>query len=143
MCLRKKQLPLSLLQAAIGQPVLVELKNGETYNGTLDSCDKFMNMVLKGTVCTSRTADHFKRCTECHIRGNTIKYICVPDEVMENMPPPKQERAPAPEDAQHHRTQQHKALDTTGTRGRGRGGHRGGRGGRGGGRGGRGGSTGV
>ena len=119
--------------------MLVELKSGETYNGTLESCDKFMNMVLKGAVCTSRTADCFKRCTECYIRGNTIKYICVPDEVLESMPPPEQGRALAAAQAAPYRTQQHQALGGgPGGRGGGRGGYRGGshRGGSGRGRGG-------
>ena len=33
------QLPLSLLRTAQGHPMLIELKNGETYNGHLVSCD--------------------------------------------------------------------------------------------------------
>ncbi|KAG2402930.1 Sm-like protein [Vigna angularis] len=55
-------LPLSLLKTAQGHPMLVELKNGETYNGHLDG-------------------DRFWRMPECYIRGNTIKYLRVPDEV--------------------------------------------------------------
>ena len=33
------QLPLSLLRAGKDNPMLVELKNGETYNGILINCD--------------------------------------------------------------------------------------------------------
>ena len=35
-------------------PQLVELKNGETYNGTLVSCDSFMNMSIREVFCTSK-----------------------------------------------------------------------------------------
>ncbi|CAN0582230.1 unnamed protein product, partial [Ectocarpus sp. 12 AP-2014] len=48
------QLPLSLLKTAQGQPMLVELKNGDTYNGRLDNCDSWMNIKLKDVIFTSR-----------------------------------------------------------------------------------------
>lgn len=32
----------------------MELKNGDTYNGTLVSCDSWMNINLKDVICTSR-----------------------------------------------------------------------------------------
>ncbi len=32
----------------------MELKNGETYNGHLMSCDNFMNIHLRDVICTSR-----------------------------------------------------------------------------------------
>lgn len=32
----------------------MELKNGETYNGNLISCDNFMNILLRDVICTSR-----------------------------------------------------------------------------------------
>ncbi len=47
-------LPLSLLTTAQGHPMLIELKNGDTYNGRLVSCNKFMNICLKDVICTSR-----------------------------------------------------------------------------------------
>jgi len=40
---------LSLLQ-------LVELKNGETYNGHLVNCDNWMNIQLREVICTSRVS---------------------------------------------------------------------------------------
>ncbi|CAN0218402.1 unnamed protein product, partial [Hapterophycus canaliculatus] len=49
-----RQLPLSLLKTAQGQPMLVELKNGDTYNGRLDNCDSWMNIKLKDVIFTSR-----------------------------------------------------------------------------------------
>jgi hypothetical protein len=35
---------------------LVELKSGETYNGTLISCDPWMNILLEKVVCTSKVS---------------------------------------------------------------------------------------
>merc|ERR1711991_828734 len=75
-------LPLSLLRAAKTQPLLVELKNGETYNGTLVSCDSYMNLNLSEVVCTSRDADQFWKIDSIYIRGIQIKYLCVPQEVV-------------------------------------------------------------
>lgn len=34
--------------------MLVELKNGDTYNGRLDNCDSWMNIKLKDVIFTSR-----------------------------------------------------------------------------------------
>lgn len=76
-------LPLSLLKTAVNHPMLVELKNGETYNGHLVSCDGWMNINLREVICTSRDGDHFFKMTECYIRGSTIKYLRIPDEVID------------------------------------------------------------
>lgn len=50
------QLPLSLLRAAQDRPMLVELKNGDTYNGHLVNCDTWMNINLRDVICTSRVS---------------------------------------------------------------------------------------
>ena len=76
-------LPLSLLRTAQNHPMLVELKNGETYNGHLVSCDNWMNINLREVICTSRDGDKFWRMPECYVRGSTIKYLRIPDEVIE------------------------------------------------------------
>lgn len=78
-----KMLPLSLLRTAQNHPMLVELKNGETYNGHLVSCDNWMNINLREVICTSRDGDKFWRMPECYIRGSTIKYLRIPDEVID------------------------------------------------------------
>ncbi len=105
-------LPLSLLKAALGHPMLIELKNGDTYNGRLAACNLFMNIYLKDVICTSRTGDRFWKISECYIRGNSIKYLRIPEEVL----------ATVPEDSKEGKSK-------IGA-GRGRGGFRGGRGGR-------------
>uniref|UniRef100_A0A1L8DHC9 U6 snRNA-associated Sm-like protein LSm4 n=1 Tax=Nyssomyia neivai TaxID=330878 RepID=A0A1L8DHC9_9DIPT len=76
-------LPLSLLKTAQSHPMLVELKNGETYNGHLVSCDTWMNINLREVICTSKDGDRFWRMPECYIRGSTIKYLRIPDEVID------------------------------------------------------------
>ncbi|MCJ1468600.1 RNA processing protein [Pseudocyphellaria aurata] len=69
-------LPLGLLNAAQGHPMLVELKNGETLNGHLVNCDTWMNLTLKEVVQTSPDGDKFFRLPE-------IKYLRVPDEIID------------------------------------------------------------
>ncbi|AES61801.1 putative sm-like protein Lsm4 [Medicago truncatula] len=70
--------PLSLLKTAQGHPMLVELKNGETYNGHLVNCDTWMNIHLREVFCTSNDGDRFWYMPKCYIRGNTIKYLRLP-----------------------------------------------------------------
>lgn len=76
-------LPLSLLRTAQNHPMLVELKNGETYNGHLVACDNWMNIHLREVICTSRDGDRFWRIPEAYVRGSTIKYLRIPDEVLD------------------------------------------------------------
>eukprot|EP00752_Nemacystus_decipiens_P001818 g1756.t1 len=129
-------LPLSLLKTAQGQPMLVELKNGDTYNGRLDNCDSWMNIKLKDVIFTSRDADKFVKMVEVYVRGNSIKYVTIPEEVLDMV-------------QEEDLSKEKRAMGGRGRGGRGRGGRDGGRGGgrgrgrgdgrgRGGGRGGRG-----
>lgn len=68
------QLPLGLLTAAQGHPMLVELKNGETLNGHLVNCDNWMNLTLKEVVQTNPEGDRFFRLPEVYVRGNNVRY---------------------------------------------------------------------
>lgn len=36
----------------------MELKNGETYNGHLVTCDSWMNINLREVICTSKVCMH-------------------------------------------------------------------------------------
>ncbi|KAL8826296.1 MAG: hypothetical protein Q9191_003891 [Dirinaria sp. TL-2023a] len=65
-------LPLGLLNAAQGSPMLVELKNGETLNGHLTNCDTWMNLTLKEVVQTSPEGDKFFHLAEVYVRGNNV-----------------------------------------------------------------------
>ncbi|KZT21104.1 Sm-like ribonucleo protein [Neolentinus lepideus HHB14362 ss-1] len=77
------RLPLSLLNAAQNKPMLVELKNGETFNGHLVNCDNFMNITLREVYQTNPDGDRFWKVKECYIRGSTIKYLRVPDTLLD------------------------------------------------------------
>ncbi|GAX13120.1 U6 snRNA-associated Sm-like protein LSm4 [Fistulifera solaris] len=76
-------LPLSLLRAATGSPLLVELKDGTTYNGRLGTCDAWMNMNLTDVICTSATGERFWKLPSCYIRGSAIKYLRLSDAALE------------------------------------------------------------
>ncbi|GAB7342353.1 hypothetical protein MBLNU457_g0575t1 [Dothideomycetes sp. NU457] len=117
-------LPLGLLNAAQGHPMLVELKNGETLNGHLVNCDTYMNLTLKEVVQTSADGDKFFRLAEAYVRGNNIKYLRLEDEIVDAIKDQQQ-------------SQQGQRGGRGGGQGRGDHGGRGDRGGRGG-RGGRG-----
>ncbi|KAI1082707.1 hypothetical protein F5B20DRAFT_577783 [Whalleya microplaca] len=67
---KNQNLPLGLLNAAQGHPMLVELKNGETLNGHLIQCDTWMNLTLKEVIQTSPKADKFVRLPEVYVKGN-------------------------------------------------------------------------
>ena len=55
---------------------LVELKNGETYNGHLVNCDNWMNIQLKEVICTSRVSAY--TCTCMYVRLLCMyMYICM------------------------------------------------------------------
>ncbi|KAF8244190.1 Sm-like ribonucleoprotein [Wilcoxina mikolae CBS 423.85] len=54
--------------------MLVELKNGETLNGHLVSCDTYMNLTLREVVQTSPDGDRFYRLSEAYVRGNNVRY---------------------------------------------------------------------
>eukprot|EP00550_Attheya_septentrionalis_P004659 CAMPEP_0198289504 /NCGR_PEP_ID=MMETSP1449-20131203/7657_1 /TAXON_ID=420275 /ORGANISM="Attheya septentrionalis, Strain CCMP2084" /LENGTH=164 /DNA_ID=CAMNT_0043987839 /DNA_START=56 /DNA_END=551 /DNA_ORIENTATION=- len=79
-------LPLSLLRAAAGSPMLVELKGGDTYNGRLVNCDAWMNLNLKDVICTSRDGDRFWKMPDCYIRGSSVKYLRLPEDAIDKVP---------------------------------------------------------
>jgi len=55
---------------------LVELKNGETFNGHLVNCDNFMNITLREVYQTNADGDKFWKLKECYIRGSTVRMCC-------------------------------------------------------------------
>ncbi|GAA6011436.1 hypothetical protein JCM8202_004024 [Rhodotorula sphaerocarpa] len=78
-------LPLALLHAAQNKPMLVELKNGETFNGHLVACDNFMNLTIKEVYQTSADGERFWKLPEAYIRGNNIKYIRVAEQLVDQV----------------------------------------------------------
>lgn len=127
-------LPLNLLRAAQGHQVLVELKNGETCNGNLLNIDTWMNLNLRKVIRTSKDGDAFWSLPEMYVRGNTIKYLRVPDVIVEVVAEERQARE-AGRGRGRGRGGGNAGGRAGGRGGRGSGGGRGGsRGGRGGGR---------
>ena len=106
-------LPLSLLKTAQGRPILIELKTGDTYNGTLADCDNWMNLNLREVVHTSKDGAKFWKMDTCYVRGSQIKYLRMEEDIIDKVP-----RQPSYRGGRGGR----------GGRGRGRGGYRGGRG---------------
>ncbi|CAH6723073.1 U6 snRNA-associated Sm-like protein LSm4 [[Candida] jaroonii] len=76
-------LPLYILTSAKNQPILVELKNGETLNGLLTNCDSWMNLTLSEVIQTSPNGEDFLKIPEIYIRGNHIKYLRLPEQTMD------------------------------------------------------------
>ncbi|ORX34144.1 hypothetical protein BD324DRAFT_636839 [Kockovaella imperatae] len=76
-------LPLALLTAAQGKPMLVELKNGVTFNGHLVECDNFMNVTLREVYQTSADGEKFWKMKEMFVKGNMIKYFRIADSILD------------------------------------------------------------
>lgn len=76
-------LPLTVLKLSAKQPILVETKSGETFNGTLVKCDAWMNIHMTAVVVTSAAGDAFYELTECYVKGALIKYVRMGDEVLQ------------------------------------------------------------
>ena len=66
-------LPLKILQKSKGKLVFTKLKNGIEYNGRLDQCDNFMNIVLEEV--EEITDDTIIKYSKALVRGNNILYI--------------------------------------------------------------------
>ncbi|KAF0985909.1 hypothetical protein HZS_6349 [Henneguya salminicola] len=65
--------------------MMIELKNGETYNGHLVDSDCFMNLHLKDVICTSKDGDKFWKMSEIFIRGVNIKFLRIPSEILNSV----------------------------------------------------------
>jgi U6 snRNA-associated Sm-like protein LSm4 len=76
-------LPLGLLNAARRQAVLVEVKSGETFNGTLLACDVWMNIRLGDVVRTDADGVRCHALREVLVRGSAVKCVRLPDNVID------------------------------------------------------------
>ena len=76
-------LPLQVLkQSGISAQMMVDCKNGESYDGKLEACDTFMNLKLSEVTITSASGI-FSCCPELFIRGNNVKTIQFASEVLD------------------------------------------------------------
>jgi small nuclear ribonucleoprotein (snRNP)-like protein len=78
----------NLMQKMLFEMQLVELKNGETYNGHLVNCDTWMNIHLREVICTSKVGMFFPAiaCLNIFLIGNfsfaqgvDFKFLCLLD----------------------------------------------------------------
>lgn len=76
-------LPMNALRGALQGPALVELKSGESYNGTLEAADFFMNLKLSHAVMTSPDGSAFFSMDEVYLRGNSVKSLRFAEDVLE------------------------------------------------------------
>mmetsp|Transcript_84934 Transcript_84934/g.117262 ORF Transcript_84934/g.117262 Transcript_84934/m.117262 type:complete len:83 (+) Transcript_84934:23-271(+) len=77
-------LPLHVLkQSGTQTQMMVDTKNGESYDGILLGCDNFMNLKLGKVIITSKDGAKFSRTDEAFIRGNNVKTIQFAPEVLE------------------------------------------------------------
>lgn len=118
------------MNAANGQPMLVELKSGETINGHLVNCDSWMNLLLKEVVLTSSDGESFTQIPEYYVRGNLIKYLRIPDELIDKINEQNQQQRNENRNYNNHQHNNRNYNNQNNNyRGRGRGGRGGSRGG--------------
>lgn len=72
-----------MLTSIKNQEILVELKNGETVYGKLNNCDSWMNVTLTDVVYNFNNGEKFQKMNEIYVRGAHIKFLRLPDLVMD------------------------------------------------------------
>lgn len=90
--------PLDILRNTRGQMVSIELRNGQTVNGSVMRSDRTMNVILKNTIRTSADGKQFYRSREVFIRGASVRNIRMEDRAL-NLPKKKLQQK-----QQHQRT---------------------------------------
>ncbi|EEH59618.1 uncharacterized protein MICPUCDRAFT_31243 [Micromonas pusilla CCMP1545] len=77
-------IPVKLLHEAEGHTVTIELKNGETYRGTLLESEDNWNCQLEGITQTGRDG-RVNQLEHAYIRGSKIRFLVIPD-MLKNAP---------------------------------------------------------
>jgi small nuclear ribonucleoprotein len=67
--------PLEILQRSVDSEILVQLKDGTQYLGTLLETDTYMNMVLADAKEIGHDNQMVARFGEIFVRGNNILYV--------------------------------------------------------------------
>lgn len=62
----------------INFPLLVETKDGDTFNGNLLKIDTFLNLLLERVVITTKNGSFFFESKNVYLKGENIKYIRFP-----------------------------------------------------------------
>ncbi|VEU19528.1 DEKNAAC100179, partial [Brettanomyces naardenensis] len=92
-------LPLYLLNSIKGEPIMVELKRGDTMNGVLTNCDSWMNITLKDVVVSDAHGENFYKVKDIYIKGIHIKYITMSNELIDKF---REEQNREKEHYHHH-----------------------------------------
>lgn len=62
---------------------MVESKNGETYEGTLQEVDWFSNIKLARVIITSWDGEKYHKCDKVFLRGNSLKTFQLAKETLQ------------------------------------------------------------
>lgn len=77
-------LPLYLLNAIKGVPIIVEQKNRTVVEGVLENVDNWMNITLKAATITDLVKKTKRSVPDIYIRGVQIKLIKMPNDVVDH-----------------------------------------------------------
>ena len=72
-----------LMKTAENHYMMVELKNGQSVNGTLVEVDRFMNLSLQDAIVTSKDGDCFYRVPHIFIKGAALKHMQLVEGLLE------------------------------------------------------------
>uniref|UniRef100_A0A7S1C9Q8 Small nuclear ribonucleoprotein Sm D3 n=1 Tax=Bicosoecida sp. CB-2014 TaxID=1486930 RepID=A0A7S1C9Q8_9STRA len=75
-------IPVKLLHEGEGNPVTVELRNGEIYRGQLDAAEDNMNVQLSGVTFRARDG-RISKLEHVYLRGSQIRFVVLPDMLKE------------------------------------------------------------
>ncbi len=62
---------------------MVDTKNGDSYDGTLEGVDNYMNIKMKEVIVTN-SEGVFSKFPIAFIRGNSVKSIQLSEQILEN-----------------------------------------------------------
>ncbi|ELP84297.1 proteasome subunit beta type-3, putative [Entamoeba invadens IP1] len=75
------ELPINLLENAQGKTIVLELKNGNKYTGTLEKCDRMMNLHVKDSVLIQPDGKKFK-VAKIIVKGMAVRCFAVDGELL-------------------------------------------------------------
>lgn len=85
-------MPMPTLNCALNTAIMVELKNGDSYNGILESADYYMNLKMNDVLLTSADGTQFFKMPYCYIRGNAVKNFRLSEGILTKAAEEKQAR---------------------------------------------------
>lgn len=77
--------PTQLLSSSKGKLINIQLKSGDTINGTLLNIDAFLNVKIKDAVYSNKAKSTLKTLPEIYIRGNNICSFKLENDLIEQV----------------------------------------------------------